>query len=279
MCILITNSAYVDRVVRHQTYELFIVGFVFFLTLLLFPCTALATDQPLRVGIITHIPPYVFPDQDRGIEVDIIRAVYDDLGVPVEICYLPRKRLFLAFEHGGLDAICTTRVDTLPLSKNIPEYPSDTTTVFQDLAITLNDGPSVTSIDQLSRLSVISFVNARLFLGDEFNKAVSWNKQYMEVSDQSLQISLLFKRRFQVAIADRNIFLYWLEQFLKTAPPEQQILAKGITFHEIFPVYERCLYFISSQERDRFNSGLKSIRDSGVHADIMASYVMLSDEP
>lgn len=238
-------------------------------------CVCAAQAQPLRIAVGANIPPYVLADQDRGIEVDIIRAVYAYLGMPIEIRYLPDRRLPHDLQGGALDAACVYSnfdSDYFSGANDVETYSSHTTISFHNTAITLGDGPDIDEMADLSRHSVISFINARRYLGKEFERAVNPNRRYMEVSDQSLQVELLYSRRFKVVVSDKRIFMYWLRKFMLGKLHNQPDGNSPVVFHDIFSECNRCLVFVSKEQCDLFNKGLAAVKSLGTIQNIITSY-------
>lgn len=78
------------------------------LTALLLLCSSLAAiAAPVRFGFGTHKPPYVFEDEARGLEFEIVTAAAAKAGFAVEVLYAPMERLHLLLRRGQIDAIAT----------------------------------------------------------------------------------------------------------------------------------------------------------------------------
>jgi polar amino acid transport system substrate-binding protein len=74
----------------------------------LLPCSLMVSAQGLRVGFGPHKPPYIFENEARGLEYDIVMAAAKSGRLQPEAHYAPMERLNLMLGKGQLDAIATT---------------------------------------------------------------------------------------------------------------------------------------------------------------------------
>ncbi len=235
---------------------------------MLFINTVLADEITIGVGF--SLPPYVIQDSDSGIEIDILRAAFAIKGHTVKIRYLPNVRTLSFFEEGKLDGAINVKKDSLLLG-----YYSDDVISFQNVAISLEDNNfSINNIIDLkdSKFTVLAFQNASKFLGDEFAQVATENKNYLEISDQSLHAVILLKKRVDVLISDKRVFLFHLRNALgkaKLLPEEQR---RKVKMHTIFPPTKYSFVFKLEKIRDDFNQGLKIIRENGTYDLIMDRY-------
>ncbi|WP_445938705.1 transporter substrate-binding domain-containing protein, partial [Pseudomonas sp.] len=74
----------------------------------LLPCSLNASAQALRVGFGTHKPPYIFENEARGLEYDIVMTAAQRGGLEPVAHYAPMERLNLMLNKGQIDVIATT---------------------------------------------------------------------------------------------------------------------------------------------------------------------------
>lgn len=259
------------------------LGMVYFMwiflriaTLLLFVCvfanTALARE--LRVGIGFALPPYVISNEDKGLEVDIIRESLAKAGHTARFFYLPNLRLPVEFSQGRLDCVVANVAYDIEKDSGRKGYPSLPTIAFQNYAISLEGNDAgVASVAELRNKHVLAFNNAAKYLGAEFANMAHINPRYTELADQSLQVRMLYSERVEVVISDKRIFQWWRNKLLKSAVVDERMLSRNLVFSPIFPPAPRWVTFATAADRDAFNKGLAELRASGRFDAIVEAYV------
>jgi len=221
-------------------------------------------SNTIQVGVGLSLPPYVLSNENKGIEIDIVKEVLVNAGYKVEFVYLPFHKVPKALSRNEVDAAITINE-----SSGIKDvFYSDSHITYQNVAIGLQSNKfTVKNIDDLSQYRVVAFQNATKYLGEKFHSMAKNNKGYTEKSKQELQVSMLYGKRTQLVVLDINIFKYYRnkESKLNTALP--------IDVFEIFPPTHYKLAFINKDYVDVFNKGLKNIKGSGRYKEIIESYV------
>jgi len=233
---------------------------------LLIPLNAHA--RVIRVGIGFALPPYVIREADSGLEVDLIRRVFEQFGYETKFVYLPNLRLPLAFAQEQVDCIVANATYDVSHESGRKAYHSDVTIFYQNYAITLPSyGRSLNSFEDIAQEQVLGFNNATKYLGDEFASMAASNPHYSELADQSLQVRMLYSGRVRVVISDKRIFLWWRRKMLESGGDQTVSLAPTPVFHSLFPPAPRHLHFAEKGLCELFNKGLKRFRKSGeLHA-------------
>lgn len=228
-----------------------------------------AVAETIEFGFGTDKPPYVYENEGRGLEYDIVQAAMREAGISLNVRHLPIDRLHLTLEHGELDAIASTNIQS---GLSNVAY-SDVVLYYQNVAIALaSRGLVVERIEDLSNLSVSSFQSARRLLGGAYAKMAAANPRYREEPRQITRSRLLYSGRVDVVVADIRIH----EQLSKQASAEVDV-SQPITVYPIFPRTPYRIGFRDAELRDRFNRGLAAVRASGEYAAIEERYA--SDEP
>jgi polar amino acid transport system substrate-binding protein len=232
-----------------------------------------AMAREVRVGVGFAIAPYAIRDQDAGLEVDLIRAAFRAAGMEAKFIYLPNLRLPLALAEGDVDCLATS--DGYDMAGRIgrPVFYSAPTVTFQNYAVSLAARELyIHSIGDMTGYVLLGFQDAASYIGPEFEAMTRGNDLYSELSDQSLQVRMLFSGRVDVVISERRVFLYWRNR-LKSSPAGLAVdLDQEVTFHPIFTAQKRQAAFTDRSLRDAFDRGLAAIRESGSFGRIVRAY-------
>ena len=238
---------------------------------------ASATKQPaLNIGISFAIPPWVIPETNTGIELDILREAFKVKGYQIVPNYLSFAMSYSMFEADKLDGILNVTESSV---KN--GFYSAPVLSFENVAISLQEKnfPPDIDLNFLSDKSIVAFQKASVLLGETFRQVAAKNLRYQEVAKQSLQINLLMIRNVDFIIMEKNIFGYYWQQAL--ADPHliraQSKLNRPVQFHYLFEPSEYRFVFATEQIRNDFNAGLAVIKANGLYDDIFDRYAHLRD--
>jgi polar amino acid transport system substrate-binding protein len=231
--------------------------------------------QSLNIGVSISIPPWVIKDQDKGIELDLLRQSFNPEQYCVEPNYLSVSLAFQLFEQGKLDGLLNAGGDVNQ------GYLSQPVVTFQNVAVSMQEKafPKVIDIPFLADKSVVAFQKASRFLGDQFSEMAAKNDQYKEVAEQRLQLNLLFIRDVDFIVLDRSIFGYYWSEALKDKRLARfrGQFSRPVTMHALFAPTPYPFLFKDEQVRDTFNAGLAALRKSGEYKKILNSYSDLVD--
>jgi len=220
--------------------------------------------ESVRVGFGVSKPPYVFEYEDRGLEVDIVRAAMREGGLDITPYYAPLERLDLMMRRGELDAMAAS----LP-SGTLPAYFSDPYLHYHNVAVALaSRNLRIDSIADLGDLSVSAFQRARSLLGVAFGEMARTNPRYREEPRQVTRNNLLYAGRIDVIIGDRRIIEYFARH---PEPPLDS--SQPVHVYPLFPPTPYCVAFLQPAARDAFNEGLLKIRQTGEYSRILQRYV------
>ncbi|MBU3914703.1 transporter substrate-binding domain-containing protein [bacterium] len=220
-----------------------------------------AKELKLAVGLA--LPPYFIQENDSGLELDIIRAALKSKGYTVQPVFLPFARIIKAMDEGKVD--CAS-----PINENsgVKAHYSDTHIFYQNFAVSLkSNNLRVNTIDDLMNKKIVSFQNAKKYLGNEFATMASNNPDYLEKANQETQNLLLFKNRTQIVVGDINIFKYYTRKVANRVDTTQEVV-----YHSLFPKTYYKVAFRDESVKNDFNEGLKQIRASDLYQKIIAQY-------
>jgi polar amino acid transport system substrate-binding protein len=224
--------------------------------------------KELRIGVSFSIPPYVIQATDSGIELELLRSALAIRGHKVNIEYQPLARTFHELKTGKLDAIINTK-------KNMHEgvFYSDVAIHFQNCAISLKDNNfNIKTISDLQGKSIVAFQHAAKLLGEDFANEIKLNPNYIELANQNQQVKMLMKQRMNVAVMDKNIFIYFLRQSYLSGQLTKTEVQQEVICHKVFPPTAYRFAFLHEDIRDDFNFGLAQIKQDGTWLAIEKKY-------
>ena len=238
------------------------------IVLLLAFSAQLSFAKELEMAFSKDIPPYIFQQQNKGIEIDIISAALAHKGHTLNPLYFPLGRIPLAFQERQVDAVMGDMgVDLLP-SQGVYAEPG---IVYDNVFITLQRrGLSIKKPSDLDGLTVVSFQGAEKRYPEWLSKVVK-EKRFYGVSDQLMQVKLLNLQRYDVVLSDKYIFQY----FVKLMNKEGKVRASATNEHhfvEVNPQDYRPV-FRDEQIRNDFNEGFNMLKDSGKFQAIYNHYL------
>lgn len=226
--------------------------------------TATYSNNNISVVVGLSKPPYVIKEGNTGFELELVREVFKGMGLSVNFIYTPYGHSLNMLAVEGVDAVMTTNDRVFA-----PSQLSDVYITYQNIAVSLkNNDFSISSIAELSNYTIASFQKAKKVLGPEFASAAVKSPLFMEISEQQSQTSLLIKKRVQLAVIDKHIFSYYLEQ---------QKLTEEFTIHNIFPSNPYCVAFKDPENIERFNQSLKTFFSSNKYHDLLIKYNLKSN--
>ncbi|WDE14443.1 ABC transporter substrate-binding protein [Thalassomonas haliotis] len=214
------------------------------------------------------IPPYIFEQYNKGIEIDIIAAALTHKGHTLRPLYFPLGRIPIAFQNNLVDAAMGDMgIDLTPHGG----FYADPTVIYDNVFISLKkNNLTINGPADLDNLTIISFQGAEKRYPQWLKKPFE-EKRFYGISDQLTQVKLLNLERYDLVLSDRYIFKYFVKQ-LKYEDNIQVNQVDEHHFAEIDPLDYRPV-FRSQQIRDDFNFGLKKLKESGEFQAIYDHYI------
>lgn len=224
--------------------------------------TALAGDgKPVVVAFGESLEPYVIPQRESGIEVEIVREALRLQGLTLVPMFFSQKRLPRMLGNNQIDAIATITPDS-----GVKAAYSDVYITYEDMAITLRSRElPLKNIADLGKYSIAAFPLASQYLGPDFARMAAANPRYGETGNQVDQNRLLYRNAVDVVVADQRIFRY-MDQRVGNDFHED---AKDVSYHDLFTHLPYRLAFRSATLRDRFNKGLAASQANGSYQQIL----------
>ncbi|WP_374580877.1 substrate-binding periplasmic protein [Pseudoduganella sp.] len=225
---------------------------------ILLTCSAQAAEPEARprikFGVQDDIAPFVMPNRNSGLLVEVLRDAMATQGVTADFIYLPKKRAEEALRSGVVD-VSTGAKPTTPLPGVFSRWP---VTSFHNVAITRRAQlPRLDSVADLARYRVSAFYGASDMLGQAYRDAAMRNPRYQE--PKTLQSPLLVLRQVDVMISQKDIFHFYLDR--------QSYLRDGdfdLAYHDIIgKPNEYWFVFRTAEQRDTFERGIAALYKSG----------------
>ena len=239
---------------------------VFLITLMtggLLCAVSQAEPRELTLAVGLALAPYNIPEKNCGIETDIVREALEMKGYRVKTKYVPFARRIREIAGGEVDGVLTVNENS-----DIDAFLSDPHIICENVVVSLKKNNfKIETVGDLKDKSILTFQDAKKYLGKEFAAAAEASPDYREISKQQLQINLLYGDRVDVIVLDKNIFYHHRNQneMVDTSQP----IDIGYVFKEIpFRVG-----FVDKKVRDDFNEGLKQLRSSGRYDEIVKKYI------
>ncbi|WP_044835173.1 substrate-binding periplasmic protein [Thalassomonas actiniarum] len=237
-----------------------------FLVLLFVVGSDYARAKRLDVTVGWTKPPYVIEQGDTGFELELVRAIFKQMGHQLNFIYLPFGRSYDLVKLGKVDVGMTlsSKLDISPAKFSEPYI------IYQNVAISLKGrGISIKEISELQRYSIVGFQNANFILGEQYSKAVQSSPFYVELPEQKKQVEMLLKGRTDVVVMDVNIFNYLSKEFLGKSH------MANVDVHKIFPTNPYRLGFLDDGLRLEFDRHWQKFRNTEQYQLLLQQYDFL----
>lgn len=225
--------------------------------------------QTLKVAFGDALPPWVIPDTDNGILIDIVKETLEPAGYTVKPVYFPYARRLESYRNFKADAVCDINPNIIKNSE-LEGYFSVIAYAYENIGVSLKKrGYSFSKISDLSHHSIVSWQGAKAAIGGEYAVMADKNTKYRELPNQKLQLRLLFAGRVDVIQLDRQIFTY----FRKKVSVEGKIDTTQPV--DIFPLFgtNKCGFlFRDKNTRITFDKNFGKLKASGRYDKIFKKY-------
>lgn len=223
---------------------------IFVILLLAVKAVAGEPGAPVKVGLHYSVP-WAYADAEgrlQGIDYGIVRHVFDQLGVEVDIELFAYERLIQKFRDKELDYV-SPMAFAVTGAHQTQDYLD-----IQDVAVTRAKAAIV--LEQMTDLqgkAVVAYQKASEVLGADFKSALK-DTAYMEMADRERQLDLLINNKVDVVVGDRRVLEYF----------SRKNFGEGkIAVHDIFPQTSYPGAFWDTDLADSFNRILKQMREAG----------------
>nr|WP_246239881.1 transporter substrate-binding domain-containing protein [Pseudoalteromonas caenipelagi] len=219
------------------------------------------------VSLPHSLPPWVI-DDSKGLALELVRDTLLQAGHSFMPVFVPLQRLDWALNQTNVDAVAM--IENQAIEKVFYSQPIG---LYEAVIVTLRSKRiTVSSLSSLENLIVISFKGSTEVF-PLLASVASKSDNFMEVTDQQGQVSMLFKHRADAIILDRNLFEYWSGQHtdaLFRQEPDIIPLSRIIPTSNTNPIF---VVFKEQLIRDQFDTALGKMRANGSFERIYAQYL------
>lgn len=245
--------------------------FIFCLILVLNSSTlvnAQSAPKSIQIAIGKAMKPYVL-NQHHGIIIDLIKQSFLIQNQNVDFILLSNEKALRAFQNKSVDAIAVVQPNM------VNAWLSDNFIAYKNHAISLKASQiSIGSLSDLSKHRVTAFSHAHVYLGDNFNQAVSNNPRYVEVVNQFEQVKALFEGKTDIIISDQTIFKFHRKQ-LRHKYPSDSKYRQPINMVPLFAPSDYRIAFNNQELQQQFNEGYAELKSQGLVQKIYQKYTRL----
>ncbi|MDO6505627.1 transporter substrate-binding domain-containing protein [Colwellia sp. 4_MG-2023] len=214
-------------------------------------------------------PPFIFVENDKGMQIEIIQAALDKYHYQISFFYLPMTRHIEVYKKRNIEGLITLSTTENELGL----YLSKPYISYRNVVVTLADNNvNITKISDLSDMRVAGFQNALKFLGKEYNNIFKESNSYVELADQKSQVALLFTQRVDALVIDIDIFKYLLT-LMKKEGLSKNIYNAEFVVHPLFGNIDYVAGFSNQQLQKDFDNGISEIKANGNYQKIIDSYL------
>lgn len=212
-------------------------------------------NAKLKFGVPSNIAPFVMPDRDSGLLVDLFREALATQGVGAEFVYVPMNRSEEALRSGWVDVAGASKSAT-PAVGVTSRWP---VAYFRNVAMTLRVRiPRMNGIEELSHYRVNAFKGASVALGGVYQEATADNPAYRETIN--MPSALLMLGQLDVIVSQPDIFRYYLLRQAKFSRADDSAVA----YHDILGRgVDYWFQFRTLEQRELFEKALASLYRSG----------------
>lgn len=201
----------------------------------------------------------------RGLEYELLTAIFDAAGMKLEPYIGSNARLMLAAGQGAVQGFA-------PVVGDPPHglHLTDSYITYHNVAITLSARNLVLETPaDLSQWRVLAFQRASKVLGPDFAAAVAQARDYREEPVQALQAKGLLYGRYDVLVGESRVLRHHIAQALAGASGDAPL---PVVEHRLFAPNYYCAGFRDPVLVARFNEGLRRVRADGSYQIILGRY-------
>jgi len=225
--------------------------------------SAFGEARLLTMAISLSLPPYTIAETNSGMEFEIVREALRIKGYTMKPKYVPFARLKAEVANQTVDGAFPITADS-----GTRAFYSVVHMIYENVAVSLQKNHfGFENIQALADKRIVAFQDAPRYLGKAYAAMANANPRYKEITNQELQINLLYTGRCDAIILDKNIFQYF------RLNNKQVDTSQAVTIHHIFETTPYSVAFTDEKICNDFNDGLKQLRESGRYRDIILKYI------
>ena len=226
-------------------------------------------EQTLKIAFGNALPPWVLPETDSGIVVDLIKETLEPAGYNINCVYFPYARRLKAYEHGQVDVVSDVNSKIMQDLK-MEGYFSSIAYAYENIGVALKErGYSFSTISELVNYGIVSWQGAKTAIGGEYAEMAEKNKHYRELPNQKIQVKLLYAGRTDLIQLDRQIFKYFRKQVAEDGKLDTK---QPVNIFPLFGKNECGFLFRDQNVQETFDKNLALLKESGRYDKIFEKY-------
>ncbi len=237
---------------------------------LMFGYQLCSANQTIKVAFGDALPPWVIPETNNGIAIDIIKQSLEPAGYKVKPLFFWYENRLKAYKMGRVDVVSDVN-DKIMKNSKIKGYLSVSAYIYENVGVSLKKfGYSFSKINDLVDSYVVSWQGAKFTLGGEYAEMANKNTKYIELPNQLLQVKMLYGQRPIIIHLDKEIFKYYRKKISKNQQYDTNQLI------DIFPLFSKnksCFLFREKKIQVIFDQNFKKLKKSGQYDKIFHKYV------
>ncbi len=220
----------------------------------------------IKIALGFDKPPFMFSKGTKaGIEADLIKEIFFNMGYKIQIVQKPKNYLMKALhEKNDIDVVGTIS------RQNDGLFYSDTFTTYNNVVVTRKkDNIHITSFEDLASVNFVIWKGGYADLGEKFYKYFNplngiYKNSYHDTISQERDALLFFSKKVDATIVDKTIF-NWYKSYFN--------VKEEFVFHNIFNTTKTYpMTFRSKKLRDKFNRALRKIKKSKRYDEVVRFY-------
>lgn len=231
------------------------------------------SHKTIRFSLGNGIQPWVLPETNSGIIIDIIKETLEPAGYKIIYLYVPYARRLRLYKLGRADAVMDVNARILKdYGAPLKGYISDIAYAYKNIAVSLKKNKfKFTKISQLVDYRVVAWQGAGASIGGEFAIMSGKNQNYRELANQELPIRMLYASHADVIPLDETLFEYYRNKMVKEANFRLN-LNQPIDKFALFEKNECGFLFSDEKVQIIFNQNLKKLKSNGRYLQILKKY-------
>lgn len=257
---IIIKDNYMNRYLSHALIMTLFFSFLSF---------SVSAKEKITVAFGNALAPWVIPETNEGIIIDIIEETMAPLGFEIEKVYLPYARRLKSYQQGFVDVVSDINPKTIE-HEHLQGFFSDIAYTYENFAYSLKkNNYQFKAMMDLVNYRLMSWQGAVSHLGEEYAEMALNNPLYSEHYDQSLQVKMLYLERVDVIQMDQHIFNYYRSEVAKSGEIDTSPEVDKFGFFGESP---NGFLFRNIKLRDKFNKQLEQLRASGKYQELLDRY-------
>ncbi|MGB1197595.1 MAG: substrate-binding periplasmic protein [Thalassotalea sp.] len=243
--------------------------------LLLLPIKGFSQEK-LTIAFGNALAPWVIPQSDSGIVVELISAALEPVGYKIVPLYFPYSRRINSYRQGLVDVASDMNSNTMS-AEDLEGFLSEPVYQYHNYLISLTESNlTFNTLEDIGNHSLISWQGAKEHLSDHYKNLMDKNPNYTETHDQALQVKMLFLKRFDVAQMDLQIFKYYRNQIHQSGGINTSAKV------DLFPILGASpngFLFKDEKIKNLFDERIKQLKTSGEYQKIFDKYTVAVKSP